>query len=82
MSTPRLSAGELLELKNFDTPTLYNGWEQITRRDPGRECFNLEMVTDYMPEMGTIIGYAVTLVIQPGNKEHAKKPKAWPDYSQ
>ncbi len=82
MSTPRLSAGELLELKNFDTPTLYNGWEQITRRDPGRECFNLEMVTDYMPEMGTIIGYAVTLVIQPGNKEHAKNPKAWPDYRQ
>jgi 4-hydroxy-4-methyl-2-oxoglutarate aldolase len=76
----RLTFGQLLELKNFDTPTIHNGWEQITSRNPGRECFNLEGVTDFMPEMGTMIGYAVTLVLEPGNREHAKNTSAWSEY--
>ncbi len=79
-SPDRLSAGELLELRAFDTPTLHNGWEQITRADPAREGFNLEPLTDWMPNLGTIIGYAVTLVIEPGNPAHAKNSRAWPDY--
>ena len=29
----RLSHSELLELKRWNTPTIYNGWEQITDRD-------------------------------------------------
>lgn len=76
----RLTEGELLELKMFDTPTIHNGWEQFTARDPGRECFNLEPVQDYMPEFGTMVGYAVTLVIEPGNRTHTTNSSAWSDY--
>ena len=65
-----LSHAELLELKRWNTPTVYNGWEQITRHNTGREGFNLEPVTDYMPQMGPMVGYAVTVVIEPGNREH------------
>ena len=32
----RLSDAELLQLKRWNTPTIYNGWEQITRHDAGR----------------------------------------------
>lgn len=79
-NSSRLSPGELLELRAFDTPTLHNGWEQFTRADAAREGFNLEALTDYMPALGTMVGYAVTLVIQPGNPEHAKNGRAWSDY--
>lgn len=77
----RLSHADLLELRRWNTPTVYNGWEQITRRNAGRECFNLEAITDYMPEMGPMVGYAITLVIQPGNREHAERnSNAWAEY--
>lgn len=63
---------ELLELKRWNTPTIYNGWEQITRHNSGRDCFNLEPLTDYMPQMGPMVGYAITVVIEPGNRKHVK----------
>jgi len=66
----KISHSELLELKRWNTPTIYNGWEQITRHDFSRQGFNLEPVTDYMPQMGPMVGYAITVVIEPGNKEH------------
>lgn len=68
----QLSHAELLELKRWNTPTIYNGWEQITRSDISREGFNLEPVQDFMPQMGPMVGYAVTVVIEPGNKAHVK----------
>ncbi len=77
----RITHAELLELKRWNTPSVYNGWEQITRHDSAHEGFNLEPLTDYMPNMGPMIGYAVTVVIEPGNPEHPKKnPNAWIDY--
>jgi len=45
----RLGHAELLDLKRWNTPTIYNGWEQITRRDSARENFNLEVCRDFMP---------------------------------
>ena len=76
-----LSHSELLELKRWNTPTIYNGWEQITKKDSGKECFNLEETTDFMPQMGPMVGYAVTLVIEPGNSAHPKtNPNAWSEY--
>ena len=71
-----LSHAELLELKRWNTPTIYNGWEQITKSDPARDGFNLEPVRDFMPGMGALVGYAVTLRVKPGDKRH-KKPQAW-----
>lgn len=78
-----LSHSELLELKRWNTPTIYNGWEQITKRNSGRECFNLEETRDFMPQMGPMIGYALTVVIEPGNAAHPKKNiNAWSEYRQ
>jgi len=76
----RLSHAQLLQLKRWNTPTIYNGWEQITRRAI-TEHFNQEEVRDFMPHMGPMVGYAVTVVIEPGNPTHAKSnPSAWHDY--
>jgi regulator of RNase E activity RraA len=77
----RLSHAELLQLKRWNTPTIYNGWEQITRRDPAADGFNLEETRDFMPQMGPMVGYAVTVVIEPSNKSHRQSnPSAWNDY--
>ncbi len=76
-----LSHAELLQLKRWNTPTIYNGWEQITRRDPATEAFNLEETRDFMPQMGPMVGYAVTVVIEPSNKAHREAdPGAWHEY--
>lgn len=70
--TQRLSHGELLELRRWNTPTIYNGWEQITKHDAARDGFNLEPLTDFMPQMCAMIGYAVTVVCEPSNGAHKK----------
>ncbi len=76
-----LSHSDLLQLKRWNTPTIYNGWEKITARNPAAECFNLEEVRDFMPQMGPMVGYAVTVVIEPGNAAHPKSnPAAWSQY--
>ncbi|MEM7336699.1 MAG: RraA family protein [Chloroflexota bacterium] len=71
----RLSHAELLQLKRWNTPTIYNGWEQITAHDIGGSCFNIEETRDFMPQMGPMIGYAVTVVIEPSNPTHKQNPK-------
>ncbi len=68
----RLPHKELLQLKRWNTPTIYNGWEQITSRNPAREGINIEETHDFMPQMGPMVGYAVTVVIEPSNAEHKK----------
>lgn len=78
---PLLSHAELLELRRWNTPTIYNGWEQITKMDAGKDAFNLEECRDFMPEMGPMVGYAMTVVIEPGNPKHPKQnQKAWSEY--
>ncbi len=77
----RLTHSELLELRRWNTPTVYNGWEQITRHDSGKDGFNLEETADFMPQMGPMVGYAVTMVCQPGDSEHPKRnPDGWNQY--
>ncbi len=79
--SPPLSHEELLQLKRWNTPTIYNGWEQFTRHDVGTHGFNIEETRDYMPHMGSMVGYAVTVVFEPSNPAHRKaNPKAWSDY--
>lgn len=83
MSQDRLSHAEVLMLKRWNTPTVYNGWEQITRRNAARECFNREETRDFMPQLGPMAGFAVTVVIEPSNPEHpARRPDAWSEYRQ
>ncbi len=76
MSKRRLSDAELLQLARWNTPTIYNGWEQVTRHDAAHDCFNLEETRDYMPQMGPMVGYAVTIVCEPGNPDHRKNSLA------
>lgn len=76
-----LTHADLLELKRWNTPSVYNGWEQITAHDPARDGFNLEESTDFMPQMGPMVGYAVTVACEPGNPEHKKNnPDAVAEY--
>ncbi|MES2599107.1 MAG: RraA family protein [Verrucomicrobiota bacterium] len=78
---PAISHADLLQLKRWNTPTIYNGWEQITKCDTGAEGFNVEETRDFMPQMGPMVGYAVTLVIEPGNKSHrTTNPQAGEQY--
>ena len=80
MNTP-LPHSQLLQLKRWNTPTIYNGWEQITHQDPSKDGFNLEETRDFMPHMGPMVGYAVTVVIQPGNPKHRQdNPNGWSEY--
>ena len=78
---PTLSHAELLQLKRWNTPTIYNGWEQITAHDPAADGVNLEETHDFMPAMGPMIGYAVTVQIEPSNAAHVDaRPDAWSEY--
>ena len=79
-----LPLSELLQLKRWNTPTIYNGWEQITRTnlvDAYSQPVNLEQTEDFMPQMGPMCGYAVTVVCQPSKREHRENnPNAWYEY--
>ncbi len=76
-----LSHSTLLQLKRWNTPTIYNGWEQITKHDITQTGFNREPTTDFMPEMGPMIGYAVTVKFEPSKKAHVDaNPNAWAEY--
>jgi regulator of RNase E activity RraA len=77
-----LTHAELLQLKRWNTPTIYNGWEQITRHDASRDGINIEETHDFMPQMGPMVGYAVTVVIEPGNRVHKQNANAWREYRQ
>src|ERR1051325_5491129 len=78
---PPLTHSDLLQLKRWNTPTIYNGWEQITKHDRTRDAINLEEVRDFMPQMGPMVGYAVTLSVEPSKPEHRQKnPRAWSDF--
>ena len=82
-ASDRLTDAELHELMAWDTPSVYNGWEQVTDRDPARGAFNMEAVEDFMPQFGSMAGYAVTVVIEPGNPDHPdRNPDAWQQYRQ
>ena len=77
----RLSHADLLQLKRWNTPTIYNGWEQITKRDAAADAFNIEEVRDFMPQMGPMVGYAITVTFEPSKKTHRDaNPNAWAEY--
>ncbi|MCA9133082.1 MAG: RraA family protein [Planctomycetales bacterium] len=78
---PPLTHSQLLQLKRWNTPTIYNGWEQISALDAAAAVTNLEETVDFMPHMGPMVGYAATLVIEPSQQRHKQqRPSAWADY--
>lgn len=81
MNPSPLTHAGLLQLKRWNTPTIYNGWEQITHRDICADAFNLEETRDFMPQMGPMAGYAVTVVVEPSHAAHRHNaPDAWNEY--
>jgi regulator of RNase E activity RraA len=76
-----MTHSDLLQLKRWNTPTIYNGWEQITKHNPADDAFNFEETRDFMPQMGPMVGYAVTVVIEPSNPSHrTTNPHAGNEY--
>jgi 4-hydroxy-4-methyl-2-oxoglutarate aldolase len=76
-----LTHQQLLELKRWNTPTIANGWEQITSHPAHAPVFSRDPVTDYMPQMGPMVGRAVTLIIEPSNPKHREaNPNAGDEY--
>lgn len=76
-----MTHADLLQLKRWNTPTIYNGWEQITKRNPAADAFNLEETRDFMPQMGPMVGFAVTVVVEPSNRTHRDaNPNGWAEY--
>lgn len=77
-----LSHGDLLKLKRWNTPTTYNGWEACTKMNRNACKLNLEEVRDFMPQMGPMIGYAVTVRCEPSNPGHMERDtkKVWREY--
>lgn len=81
MSRNRLTAKELYQLSRWNTPTIYNGWEAITSRSSVDPVFNREETRDFMPDLGPMVGYAVTVVIEPSNPSHPRQnPDGWTRY--
>lgn len=79
--TRRLTHAQLLQLKRLNTPTIYNGWEQVTHRNAGTDGFNFDEAWDFMPHMGPMVGYAITLVIEPSVAQHQRqRPNAPREY--
>ncbi len=77
----QLSHSELLQMKRWNTPTIYNGWEQITALDAAAPVTNVDETRDFMPQMGPMVGYAVTVIIEPSVGKHkADNPAGWSEY--
>jgi len=79
MAGGRVSSGDLLRLKRVSTPTLFNGWEQVSRHDR-RNVVNRGEVRDFMPGFGPMVGRAVTLVVQPSEPGHLERRDAPAEY--
>ena len=67
-----LSYSDILNLKRWNTPTIYNGWERVTRLERTQGRFNRDNIKDFMPQMGIMAGYAVTVECEPANPVHQK----------
>lgn len=61
-----LSVGNLQKLRRWNTPSIANALEQVSWSDP-LALVNTDETRDFMPEMGPMIGYAMTLVISGGD---------------
>ena len=78
-----LSHEDLLKLKRWNTPSIYNGWEAMTASDRMTAVFNREETRDFMPQMGPMIGYAVTVVQEASDPDTpGRKPDAVAEYRQ
>jgi len=76
----RLPYSELMKLQRWNTPSVHNGWRQITKHNAIDRCINIDETKDFMPEMGPMVGYAVTVIIEPSNPEHRQNKQSVEEY--
>ncbi len=65
-ASPRLAHGDLLKLKRWNSCTIANALEQVSAADP-LGLVNRDETRDFMPELGPMVGYAVTVQITGGD---------------
>lgn len=70
-----LSESDFLKLKRWNTPTIANALEQISRSNP-LEIVNLEETRDFCPEMGPMVGRVMTVTISGSNPGPKKQQPA------
>lgn len=77
----RLDEPELVKLRRWNTPSVYNGWESISGIDRLQAVINRDETRDFMPSLGPMVGRAITVRIETTNarrlKDHAS---AWDDW--
>jgi len=76
----KITHEDILKLKRWNTPTIYNGWEIISDNDRTGPWFNREETRDFMPAQGPMAGRAVTVQCEPSNKSHAEREGVWQEY--
>ena len=69
MAPPPLTYAEIHELTRWNTPTIYNGWEQIQTRRRAR-LLQPRGSPQLHAQMPPMCGWAVTVVIQPSERRH------------
>ena len=76
----KISYEDMLKLKRWNTPTIYNGWEIISDNDRSGNYFNREETRDFMPAQGPMVGQAVTVSCEPSNRSHSFRDGVWKEY--
>jgi 4-hydroxy-4-methyl-2-oxoglutarate aldolase len=69
-----LSLSDLLKLKRWNSPSIANAIEQVSRANP-LTLSNREAAHDFMPEMGAMVGYAMTVVMSAGDPRPKREQK-------
>ena len=76
-----LTDGDLLEIARWNTCTIYNGWEAVTKKNHMDCRCNWEEVTDFTPQIKSAVGYAVTVEYRTDSEEyleaHPDNAKEW-----
>lgn len=78
--TTRLTPEQLLQLRRLTTPTVYNGWERITKHSPALDGVNIEHAIDFTPQLGVMVGYAVTVVVDVSGTVKSDGKCTWNDF--
>ena len=73
-----LTRGQIKTLTRHNSPTIANSMGVLSKRKK-TEGFNLDPTVDYMPEMGAMCGFAVTVKYQ-ASQEHLEQSVDFMDY--
>lgn len=65
-TSSRLSIAELLQLQRWNTPTIYNGWEQITQHNAARDLNEMNRVGFKALARRLCVGHAASCPIRWG----------------